>query len=77
MRDLADGSRSLRATLRWPPRPLSTCTVFAVIVKSKNMGPTGAKKVLADAGVDPLAQFGYMKSSCRIKIINHLPKRAT
>lgn len=77
MADLRNGSRSLRETLRNPPACLHKVTVYALVIGSYNMGPTGASRVLSDCGVSPLTRIEECPDYVRGRIINQLPKRAT
>ena len=76
LRELGDGSRSLRITLRTPPSALKTCKISVVLRAARNMGPVGVQKACEDAGIWPDVPLGDIHPN-RIKfLIYNLPKRA-
>ena len=76
LRELGDGSRSLRITLRTPPSALKTAKVGTVLGATRNMGPVGVQKTCEAAGVWPEASVGLLRQRQRTALINNLPKRA-
>ncbi len=76
LRELGDGTRSLRITLRTPPSDLKTCKILTVLMATRNMGPVGSRKVLESCAIWPGTTLGNINSESRKAIIHYLPKRA-
>lgn len=76
LRELGDGTRSLRITLRTVPSALETCKISVVLHATRNMGPVGVRKTCEAAGVWPDIQLGKIHPNRRGFLIECLPKRA-
>lgn len=76
LRELGDGTRSLRITLRHVPSALKTCKVSVVLRAARNMGPVGVQKACEAAMVWPDVQLGDVHHNRREFLITKLPKRA-
>jgi hypothetical protein len=76
LRELGDGTRSLRITLRTPPSDLKTCKLDLVLGAAKNMGPVGVYKTCEAVGVWPTLPLGSLNQTTRQMLIDNLPKRA-
>lgn len=70
---LESGERSLRGTLRSPPDAIGTCYVFVVLMSCPGMGRERTTRVLRDAGVWPIIQFGSLRWRERAAINRALP----
>jgi hypothetical protein len=77
LRELGDGSRSLRGSIYLPLAAICQVSVYHLIETAYKMGPKGARKVLDQANVDPLSPVGQLTPKQRTDIIDALPKRAT